>query len=219
MRALLLVTTLLLPSREPARPHTGDLLPARVSVRADSDSVLVMGILTDLAAAFDEVARRNGYDQDAAIDGWLDLPYMASASSRPDVADYFTRRGAFAADLAAHMDSIATIVVKRRLDGAGMRVLEADSMRAAFLRGFHKNGAKQAMILESMRRQSRVALRLHEFLVKADAHIALNPKTNTLVFDRPADKRRYDELAIAIDAANEQLEQAAGQSPAASGQR
>ena len=40
-----------------------------------------------------------------------------------------------------------------------------------------------------------------------------------IVFDRPLDRRRYDELAIAIDAANAELAQAVGpqQQPAAGG--
>lgn len=203
MRALLLVSALLLPPRPAAamRPP--------VSVRADSDSVIAVAILSDLAAAIEDVARRNGYDHKNPVSGWLETPYLASASSRPDVAEYFTKQQAYAADLSSHMDSIVTAIVTRRLDEAGYPVMQKDEIRAAFLRGFHKSGDKQRMILESMGRQARLALTLHNFLVKVDAHVAPNAKGDGLVFDRPMDHRRYDELAVAIDAVNAQLAQAA----------
>jgi len=207
MRALLLLSALLLPPRAAAastRPP--------ISVRADTDSVIAVGILKDLAAAFEEVANRNGYHMGEKIEGWPELPYVASASGRPDVAEYFAHRQAYAVDLSAHMDSIAAIVVKRRLDAAGYPVLEGDSMRTAFLVGFHKNAAKQQVLFDAMRRQCRVALTLHAFLVKIDPHVRLDPKSNKLVFDRPADKRRFDELAIAVDAANDLMDQAASAS-------
>lgn len=209
MRALLLVSALLLPPR----PAAAATRPP-ISVRADSDSVIAVAILHDLSSAIEEVARRNGYDHNNAVAGWLELPYLASASSRPDVAEYFTKQQAYAADLSAHMDSIVTAIVTRRLDEAGYPVMQKDEMRTAFLRGFHKSGDKQRMILESMGRQARLALTLHNFLVKVDAHVALNGKGDALVFDRPMDRRRYDELAIAIDAVNAQLAEAAAPAPA-----
>ena len=216
MRALLLVSTLLLPP-QPGAPARA--VEPRISVRADSDSVIAVAILKDLASAIDEVARRNGYDHDAPVAGWLETPYMAAASSRPDVEVYFTKQAAYAADLSAHMDSIVTAIVQRRLDEAGYPVMQKDEMRAAFLRGFHKSGEKQRAILGSMARQARIALTLHNFLVKIDAHVAPNAKGDGLVFDRPADRRRFDELAIAIDAANEQLVQAAEPAPAPPGDK
>lgn len=207
MRTLLLLSALVLPPRE------ANL--ARVSVRADTDSVVAVGIITDLAAAFDEVARRHGYDPKATVDGWLEPSYLAFPSKRPDVAEYFVKREAYASDLAAHMDSIAIAVVQRRLDAAGYPVMQKDEMREAFLRGFHKNGDRQRMLLESMQRQARVALKLHDFLIKAEPRIAIDPKKNTLVFERDLEARRYHELSIAIDAANDQLARAAG--PASGG--
>ena len=209
MRALLLISALVLPPRQAEAAPDHDALAARVSVRADSDSVLAVGILKDLAAAFAEVARRNGYDLDATIDGWLEPSYIAAASTRPDIAEYFMHREAYAADLATHMDSIATTVVQRRLDAAGYPVMEKDGMRDAFLRGFHKSEDKQRMVLESMRRQARIALRVHDFLVKVDERVSLDAK-GAYVFKRPADKARWNELAVAIDAANDQVAQATG---------
>ena len=201
MRALLLVSALLLPPQ----PAAALAIEPRVSVRADSDSVVAAAILNDVTVAIGEVAQRNGYDQNTPIAGWLEMPYLASASSRPDVAEFFTKQQAYAADLSAHIDSIVTTVVQRRIEG--------EEMRAAFMRGFNRSADKQHKILESMGRQARIALTLHNFLVKIDAHVALNAKGDGLVFDRPVDRRRYDELAIAIDAVNAQLVQAA--SPAA----
>lgn len=212
MRALLLVSALLLPPRPAAAS-----IAARVSVRADSDSVIAVAILNDMTAAIEDVARRNGYDQSARPAGWLEKAYLASASSRPDVAEYFTKQQAYATDLSAHMDSIVTQIVTRRLDEAGYPVMRKDEMRTAFLRGFHKSGDKQRAILESMGRQARIAITLHNFLVKIDSHVALNAKGDGLVFARPMDQRRYDELAVAIDAANDQLVQAAEPAPAAPG--
>ena len=206
MRALLLVSALLLPPR----PAAGATEP-RVSVRADSDSVTAAAILQDVSAAIEEVARRNGYDHDNPVAGWLEMPYLASASSRPDVAEFFTKQQAYAADLSAHIDSIVTSVVQRRI--------ESEEMRAAFMRGFGRSAERQQAILASMGRQARLAITLHNFLVKIDAHVALNAKGDALVFDRPADRRRYDELAVAIDAANGQLMQAAQPAaPAAGGE-
>ena len=206
MRALLLLSALLLPTRQAAAT------PATVSIRADSDSVVAAAIMSDFTAAVAEVARRNGYDHDTPIAGWLEMQYLASASSRPDVAEYFTKQAAYAADLSAHMDSIVKAIVEQRI--------ASPDMRAAFMRGFSRSADKQHAILASMGRQARVAITLHNFLVKIDAHVALNAKGDGLVFDRPMDRRRYDELAVAIDAATEQLVQAAepaAPAPAAGG--
>ena len=203
MRALLLLSALLLPTRPAAA------MPGRGSVRADSDSVVAAAIMSDFTAAVAEVARRNGYDHDTPIAGWLEMPYLASASSRPDVAEYFTKQAAYAADLSTHMDSIVKTIVEQRIG--------SEELRAAFMRGFSRSADKQHAILESMGRQARVAIILHNFLVKIDAHVALNAKGDGLVFDRPMDRRRYDELAVAIDAANEQLVQAAEPAPQAAG--
>lgn len=207
MRALLLVTALLLPPR----PATASAIGPRVSVRADSDSVIAVAILNDVTAAIGEVARRNGYAQGTPIAGWLEKPYLASASTRPDVAEYFTKQQAYAADLSAHMDSIVTAIVRSRIS--------TEEMRAAFMRGYNRSADRQRAMIATMGRQARIALTLHNFLVKVDAHVALNAKGDALVFDRPMDRRRYDELAIAIDAANAELAQAAGpqQQPAAGG--
>ena len=204
MRALLLLSALLLPTR----PAAASIAP-RASVRADSDSVVAAAIMSDFTAAVAEVARRNGYDHDSPIAGWLEMPYLASASSRPDVAEYFTKQAAYAADLSAHMDSIVKTIVGQRIG--------SEEMRAAFMRGFSRSAEKQHAILQAMGRQARVAVTLHNFLVKIDAHVALNAKGDGLVFDRPMDRRRYDELAVAIDAANEQLVQAAEPAPPAAG--
>lgn len=204
MRALLLVSALLLPPR-PAMAS----MPARVSVRADSDSVVAAAILGALTAAIEDVARRNGYDHDTPVAGWLEMPYLASASSRPDVAEYFTKQAAYAADLSAHIDSIVKTIVEQRIG--------SEEMRTAFMRGFSRSAERQQAILASMGRQARLAITLHNFLVKIDAHVALNAKGDGLVFDRPADRRRYDELAVAIDAANGQLMQAAQPAAPAAG--
>jgi len=204
MRALLLVSALLLSTR-PASAS----VDVRASVRADSDSVVAAAIMSDFTAAVAEVAHRSGYDHDNPIAGWLEMPYLASASSRPDVAEYFTKQAAYAADLSAHMDSIVKEIVERRIG--------SEEMRAAFMRGFSRSADKQHAILASMGHQARVAIILHNFLVKIDAHVALNAKGDGLVFDRPMDRRRYDELAVAIDAANEQLVQAAEPAAPAAG--
>ncbi|HET9003096.1 MAG TPA: hypothetical protein VFN39_03750 [Gemmatimonadaceae bacterium] len=201
MRALLIVTALLLPPR----PATASAIEPRVSVRADSDSVIAVAILNDVAAAVGEVASRNGFDQNAPIAGWLEMPYLASASSHPDVEVYFTKQAAYAADLSAHMDSIVTAIVQNRIS--------SEEMRAAFMRGYNRSADRQRAMVATMGRQARIALTLHNFLVKIDAHVALNAKGDGLVFDRPKDRRRYDELAVAIDAVNTELAEAVGPPP------
>lgn len=185
-------------------------LPAIDSVRASSDSVDAAGFLNDFALAINEVARRNGFDPSAAPQGWLEPAYIASARTRPDIAEYFRRKSMYAADLSAHMDSIATAVVDRQLDEAGYPPAEKDEMRAAFLRGFDRSSDRQRVILQTMQRQARVALTLHAFLVRVDPHVRMDPRTHHVLFARPRDHRRYNELAYAIDAANGLLAQAAG---------
>jgi hypothetical protein len=59
MRALLLVSALLLPPR-PATASAAAAIEPRVGVRADSDSVLAVAILNDVTVAIGEVAQRNG---------------------------------------------------------------------------------------------------------------------------------------------------------------
>lgn len=202
MRILLLLSALVLPPRQ-ATPAL-----ERISVRADTDSVVAAAILGDIASAFIDIAHRNGYDPAKSLDGWLEPSYLAMASRHPEVPEYFTHRAAYAAELSSHMDSIVTAIVTRRLAEAGIAGMQSDSMRTAFMDGFHRHSAAQQQVFEMMRRQARIALRLHEFLLKAEPHLAVDPKTNKLLFDRPADHRRYDELSIAIDAANEQLARA-----------
>jgi hypothetical protein len=213
MRMLLLLSALALSPNQPVSPHAHANVATRVSVRVDSDSVLNAAILADMAAAFANVAKRHGYDRAKGVPGWLETPYLASASTRPDIPDFFSRRKAYAEDLGAHVDTIALIIVGRRLKEAGMDVVRTNEMRQAFLAGFKRSDARLRTMLGAMRRQSIVALRLHEFLVEIDPHVSVNPKDpDKLIFDRPADQRRYLELATAIDAANAQMEQAAAAS-------
>ena len=108
-----------------------------------------------------------------------------------------------------HVDTIAMAICARRLKEAGMDVVRTKEMRQAFLYGFAKSDARLRAMLGAMRRQSIVAIRLHQFLVEVDPYVRVNPKDpNGVLFDRPADQRRYTELATAIDAANAQMEQA-----------
>jgi hypothetical protein len=219
MRTLLLLSALALSPNPPAPARIDDNIATRVSVRADSDSALNAAILADLAAAFAQVAKRNGYDRQKGVPGWLETEYLASASTRPDVPEFFAHRKAYAEDLGAHIDTIAMVVVGRRLKAAGMDVVRTDEMRRAFLLGFKKSDARLRTMLAAMRRQSIVALGLHEFLVEIDPHVRVNPKDpEKLIFDRPADQRRYLELATAVDAANAQMEQATPNQTTASAQ-
>ena len=208
MRILLLLSALWLPSRADAALTPQAPVASSVSVRADSDSVVIVGILTDLSAALAEVARRNRLDQTTTPAGWLETSYLTSASSRPDVAEYFKSYAATAMDLDAHIDSIVDGIVQRRLHSAGYDATTEAAMTAAFMRGFEKTRERQHLLYVAMQRRSKLALRLHEFLVKVDARVAVDPKDNeALVFMKPMEHRRYNELAIALDAANEQVEQ------------
>jgi hypothetical protein len=213
MRTLLLLSALWLPARVEATPAIHLSAASRISVRADTDSVVTARITADMAAAMAEVARRNGFDQSSTPAEWLETSYLASASARPDVAEYFTHYAGYAADLDAHIDSIASEIVQRRFHEAGYSPKDEGELRAAFMRGYNRTHDIQHQLYVAMRRQSTIALRLHEFLVKADARIAVNPKDEkALVFTKPLEHRRYNELAIAIDAANEQVAQLSGQS-------
>lgn len=204
MRILLLVSALALPPRQPMH-ETPDTAAA---ARASMPSAIVVGILDDLAAAFDEVGRRNGYDYQAKVEGWLEPSYVSSARKRRDIAEYFLAKQAYARDLDAHLDSILDVVVQRRIDGSGMAPEYQEEMRAAFLRGFEQAHEKHRAMLRAIERQARVALAMHDFLVRIDARVAVNPKTKTLVFAREIEHRRYVELSLAIDAANELLAEA-----------
>ena len=216
---LLLLSALALSPNQPVSARAHADVAARVSVRADSDSVLNAAILADMAAAFAQVAKRNGYDRQKGVPGWLEAPYLASASTRPDVAEFFLHRKAYAEDLGAHVDTIAMVIVARRLKAAGMDVVRTNEMRRAFLFGFKKSDARLRTMLAAMRQQSIVALNLHEFLVKVDPHVRINPKdADKVIFDRPADQRRYIELATAVDEANAQMEQATPTQTTASAQ-
>jgi hypothetical protein len=214
MHILLLLSALALPARQPAVATIATAASARISVTADSDSVVMAKIMTDMAAAMAEVARRNGFEQAAQPAGWLEPAYLAAATDRADVPDYFMRYGAYAEDLDLHVDSIAASIAKRRFHEGGYDPKTELEMRAAFMRGFEKTRERQRLMFTAMRRQATIALRLHEFLVKVDARVAVDPKDNKLVFDRPLEHRRYNELAIAIDAANDEVAQLSGQAPA-----
>jgi hypothetical protein len=217
MRILLLLSALALPAREPVVATVASSAAARVSVRADSDSVVLAKIMSDMVAAMAEVARRNGFDQTTQPAGWLEVSYLASATTHPDVPDYFMRYGAYTEDLDLHIDSIVVGISKRRFHEAGYDAKTELEMRSAFMRGFGRTREKQRLMFAAMRRQATIALRLHEFLVKVDARVAVDPKDNTIVFDRPVEYARYNELAIAIDAANEQVAQLSGQAQPTAG--
>jgi hypothetical protein len=220
MKILLLLSALVLPTHEAVSATPIPSAHAQVSVRADSDSVVIVGILADMTAAMAEVARRNGFDQSTGPAGWLETSYLASASSRPDVAEYFRSYAAYAVDLDAHIDSIVGGIAQRRFHSAGYDAKTEAEMTAAFMRGFAKTRDRQHLLYVAMQRQSKIALRLHEFLVKVDGRVAVDPKDDkALVFVKPMEHRRYNELAIAIDAANEQVAQLSGQTQTtASGQ-
>ena len=220
MRTLLLLSALVLPTREAVSATPVPAAHIQVSVRADSDSVVIVGILSDMTAAIAEVARRNGFDQSTGPAGWLETSYLSSASARPDVAEYFKSYAAYAADLDAHIDSIVGGIAQRRFHSAGYDAKTEAEMTAAFMRGFAKTRDRQHLLYTAMQRQSMIALRLHEFLVKIDARVAVDPKDDkALVFVKPREHRRYNELAVAIDAANEQVAQLSGQTQTtASGQ-
>ena len=220
MRILLLLSALVLPPRTAASATSLPTMHAQVSVRADSDSVVIVGILTDLSAALAEVARRNRLDQTTTPAGWLETAYLTSASSRPDVAEYFRSYAATAMDLDAHIDSIVDGIVQRHFHSAGYDAKTEAEMTAAFMRGFAKTRERQHLLYVAMQRRSKLALRLHEFLVKIEGRVAVDPKDNeALVFMKPMEHRRYNELGIALDAANEQVEQLSEQTQTtASGQ-
>lgn len=210
MRILLLLSALVMPPSEPAAT-LGVSAAARISVRADTDSVVTANIMSDVAAAMAAVAQRNGFDQTASPAGWLEPSYLAAASTRPDVAEYFSHYSAYATDVEAHIDSMVAEIAQRRFHEAGYDAkMEAD-LYAAFMRGYDRSRERQHLLYAAMRRQSNIALRLHEFLVKVDARVGINPKDNTLAFQKPLEHRRYNELAIAIDAANEDVKQLSGQ--------
>jgi hypothetical protein len=211
MRTLLLLSALWLPPRHDMTLDVHSIAASRISVRADSDSVVMAKIMTDMVAAMAEVARRNGYDQAAQPQGWLEAPYLAAATDRPDVPDYFMRYGAYAEDLDLHIDSIAASIAKRRIHEGGYDPKTEAEMQAAFMHGFGKTRERQRVLFTAMRRQATIAIRLHEFLVKVDKRVSVDPKDNKLVFEKPIEHRRYNELAIAIDAANEELAQLSGQ--------
>ena len=213
MRTLLLLSALWLPVHREAAPASNVGMTTRVSVRADTDSALFVGIISDLTVEMNAVARRHNYDATAGVPGWLEPAYLASASTRPDVAQYFTARAAYTAELATRLDTIAATIVDRRLHAMGYDVMRSRDLRAAFFRGYARSAGRQKMMFGAMRRQATVALKLHEFLVKVDAHVAVDAKDSTLVnFDRPADRARYLELATAMDIANQQLDQLIEQS-------
>ena len=202
MRTLLLLSALALPVGQPAIVSIVGTGTARISVTADSDSVVLANIQSDMNAAIAEIARRNSFDRNTPPTGWLEPAYLASASTRPDVAEYFTHYAAYAADLDSHVDSIVVSITKRRFHEAHYEPQHEQEMRVAFMRGFGRTRERQRQMFAAMRRQAAIALRLHEFLVKVDPRVAIDPKDNLLVFDKPLEYRRYNELAIAIDAAN-----------------
>ncbi|HEX2781930.1 MAG TPA: hypothetical protein VHM30_20650 [Gemmatimonadaceae bacterium] len=204
MRILLFVSALALPPRQPAH----EIPDTSAAARASAPSAIVVGILDDLAAAFDDVGRRHGYDYQAKVEGWLEPSYVASARKRRDIAEYFLAKQAYAQDLNAHMDSILNVVVERRIDESGMTPDQQEEMRAAFFRGFEKANEKHHLMIRAIERQARVALAMHDFLVRIDARVAVNRKTKALVFARETEHRRYVELSLAIDAANELLAEA-----------
>jgi hypothetical protein len=76
MRILLLLSALALPAREPVVASIASPTAARVSVRADSDSVVMAKIMSDMVAAMAEVARRNGFDQTTHRSCWLVLSFL-----------------------------------------------------------------------------------------------------------------------------------------------
>jgi hypothetical protein len=210
MRILLLLSALVMPPSKPAAT-LGVSAAARISVRADTDSVVTANIMSDVAAAMAAVAQRNGFDQTTSPTGWLEPTYLAAASTRPDVAEYFSHYAAYATDVEAHIDSIVAGIAQRRFHEAGYDAKVEADLYAAFMRGYDRSRERQHQLYAAMRRQSNIALRLHEFLVKVDARVSVNAKDNTLAFQKPLEHRRYNELAIAIDAANDEVAQLSGQ--------
>jgi len=167
-----------------------------------STAAVYAGVIADMTTAIHNVARKHRFDLDSMPAGWLEATYMANASARPDVGEYFTRYAAYAAEVDARLDSIIDSVTTRRFAMANFAAKDAQELRAGFDRGLAKTKTGQRDMIAAMKQQAAAALRLHEYLVRVDPRVSLSPKDSTLVFDRPAEYDTFMKLAAATDSAN-----------------
>src|SRR5436190_653605 len=123
-----------------AATKTDSASPAAVATQADNvptDSIakenwVFAGVIADMTTAIHDVARKHNFDLDSMPPGWLEAKYLANASARPDVGEYFTRYAAYAAEIGAHLDSIIDSVTIRRFAMAKFSAKDEKDLRAGF---------------------------------------------------------------------------------------
>jgi hypothetical protein len=183
--------------------HVDKSSDTTAAARSDTaSSAMYAGVIADMTTAIHDVARKHNFDLESMPAGWLEATYMANASARPDVGEYFTRYGAYAAEVDARLDSIIDSVTTRRFAMANFSAKDAQELRAAFDRGLARTKAGQRDMIAAMKQQAAAVLRLHEYLVRVDARVSLSPKDSTLLFERPAEYETFMKLSAATDSAN-----------------
>jgi len=126
--------------------------PATAATQADNvpkDSIakenwVFAGVIADITTAIHDVARKHNFDLDSMPLGWPEPKYLANASARPDVGQYFTRYAAYAGEIDVRLDSIIDSVTTRRFRMAKFSAKDAQELRAGFDHGLAKTKAGHA---------------------------------------------------------------------------
>ncbi|MGH7638833.1 MAG: hypothetical protein ACREOK_14380, partial [Gemmatimonadaceae bacterium] len=149
----------------------------------------------------------------------LSNEYVAGASARLDVDQYFRGYlayvGAIESGFEAVMDSVADVRLAEAKFGD-----DTEEIAVRFKRGMARSSGTRRELYEAMRRYAESALKLHEFLARADARILPGDDGVTPTFDDSQELMEYNTLYRSVTYAERQLEtQQKNALAAATGQR
>lgn len=101
----------------------------------------------------------------------MTTPYLAGASSRPDIRQYFRNYLAYVGELETRLHVIADSVIDAHFARAGFDAATEGKLKGAFKRGFARTRENQTQMNAAMRKYAEDALRVHEFLASVDARV------------------------------------------------
>lgn len=149
---------------------------------------------TEVEAEMQRRAERYGFALGEEPEGWNRRPYIASARTRPDIGEYFTKYAAYAADLEARLDALTDSVATRRIALAEFSASDAEDFTERCRRELAKSTAVRKQVVAAMARQAQAALAIHQLLVEIDPRVSLDAD-GELAFQVDQERRRYEALA------------------------
>jgi hypothetical protein len=148
--------------------------------------------------------RAHGFHPDTFPVAWGTAEYVANARKHPEIREYFTRQQAFIQE----MDSTEMTVLRDRME---FRLLQS-GLRGRVVEDVLAEMRADSLSAEGRRRSANeislvtAGLEMHDFLVRVDARVHLDPEDGLAQFDRRSEHNRLIELSDRHDRLSEVVE-------------